>query len=500
MIRKLASETAIYGGTTILVRLISYALTPLHVTIFAPESFGIISEFYTYAVAANVLYTYGMETAFFRLASKKSADKAYCFNTAFSSVLLTSILFSSILYLLSKEIAVILGYPDGVIFVKWLAILFAVDAIVALPFARLRLLQKPIRFASIKILNAILILLLNAFFLYFCRDVYEGKYFVGLQPLVNTFYNPELGLGYAFLANLIANMMMIPLQYDAFLQFKFRLRLKDLKPFYKYGLPIMFAGFAFAINETSDRILLKYWLPKGFYDGEPNQWAVGVYSACYKLSVFITMSIQAFKYAAEPFFFAQAEDKNAPKTYASILDYFIIFCCVVIVLVVANLHILSMILVPNKEYWVGLGIVPILLFANLFQGVYYNLAVWYKVTDRTQYGAYMSAIGAVITVTANFFLIPIIGYMGSAWATLLCYFSICVMSYLWGMKFYPINYNLSSSLKSLFLTVIVILGIIQVNESGIFMELIYKNLLALSFLALLFFIHKSKFSFILKKI
>ena len=492
MIRKLASETAIYGGTTILVRLISYALTPLHVKVFAPESYGIISEFYTYAVAANVIYTYGMETAFFRFASKKNADINQNFNTALSSLLCTSLFFSLVLYLFSKNIAIALGYPDGVIFVKWFSILFAVDAIVAIPFARLRLLQKPIRFATIKILNGVLILLLNAFFLYFCRHIYEGKYLVELKPFINSFYNPKLGLGYAFLANLIANLMLIPLHYDSFLQLKFSLKLSKLKPFYLYGLPIMFSGLAFAINETADRIFLKYWLPSNFYEGEPNQWAVGVYAACYKLSIFITMAIQAFKYAAEPFFFSQAEDKNAPKTYASILDYFIIFCCIVIVAVVANIHILSMLLIPNEAYWIGLSIVPILLFANLFQGVYYNLAVWYKVTDKTKYGAYMSGVGAIITILANFLLIPVIGYLGSAWATLSCYFSISVISYLLGKKYYPINYDLSSSLKSLILTVLAVLLIYYINESDFFMELLYKNLLVVFYLSLLLLVHKKK--------
>lgn len=495
MIRKLVSETVLYGGTTILVRLISYVLIPLHTSVFAPASYGIVSEFYAYAVAANVIYTYGMETAFFRFATKNKEDLHFHFSNALSTIILSSVILSFFLYIFSVDISVMLGHgEEGAKYVTWFAILFAVDAIVAIPFARLRLLHKAKKFALIKIINAVLILVLNAFFLFFCRDVYEGKYLQELQPLIVKIYDPTLGLGYTFLANLLANILLIPMHAEAFFNFKFRLNFTFLKPAYVYGYPIMLSGLAFAINEAADRIFIKYLLPYDYYPGETNEWAVGVYAACYKLSIFITMAIQAFKYAAEPFFFSKASDKNAPATYALILDYFIVFCCLVIVLVMANLTIISRELVQNEAYWVGLPIVPVLLFANLFLGVYYNLSVWFKLTDRTIYGAYISMIGAVVTISLNILLIPILGYFGSAIATFACYFSIAIISYLWGKKYFVVPYKLGSAFINLIVTAFFVIGISYFRVTDILLELLYKNLLVLVFLLFLYFKYKDKLS------
>ncbi len=501
MIRKLVSETVLYGGTTILVRLISYALTPLHTSVFAPASFGIISEFYAYAVAANVIYTYGMETAFFRFATKDKDQLHFHFSNALSTLIFSSIILSFCLYVFSEDISIALGHgEEGAKYVTWFAILFAVDAIVAIPFARLRLLHKAKKFALIKIINAVLILALNAFFLFFCKDVYEGKYLQDLKPFISEIYDPTLGLGYTFLANLIANVLLIPMHADAFFNFKLRLNFTFLKPAYIYGYPIMLSGLAFAINEAADRIFIKYLLPDNFYDGETSEWAVGVYAACYKLSIFITMAIQAFKYAAEPFFFSRAKDKNAPATYALILDYFIVFCCLVILLVMANISFLSSILIPNEAYWVGLPIVPFLLFANLFLGVYYNLSVWFKLTDRTIYGAYMSMIGAVITISLNILLIPLVGYFGSAIATFTCYFSIATISYLWGKKYFEVPYNIKSALTNLIVTAALLIGVFNLELSNTLLELLIKNLLVLVFLLFLYFKYKGKISSLMSKV
>ena len=500
MIRKLVSETILYGGTTILVRLISYALTPLHVTVFTPDNFGIVSEFYAYAVLANVIYTYGMETAFFRYASSKKENIDHYLSTALSTILTSSFLLSFLLFLFAEPLAIMLGYAEsGAKYITWFAILFAIDAIVAIPFALLRLEHKAKRFAFIKIGNAILILLFNVFFLYFCRHIYEGRYLSELKPLIAHIYKPEIGLGYAFLSNLFANALLIPMHIPIFLRLKFKLNWSDLKPLYLYGYPIMLSGLAFAINETADRIFIKYLLPDDFYSGKPNQYAVGVYSACYKLSIFITMAVQAFKYAAEPFFFSKANDKDAPSTYALILDYFIVFCCVVIVFVVANLSILSPIIIPNKDYWDGLPIVPILLFANLFLGVYYNLSVWFKLTDRTIYGAYMSMIGASITVISNLLLIPYFGFYGSAIATLLCYFGIALISLLWGKKYYPIPYKTNSAMLNLGVAAIFVTIMFFWITDETYKELVYKNTLFFIFVTLVLVKYKAGIFSLLKK-
>ncbi len=495
MIRKLVSETVLYGGTTILVRLISYALTPLHVSVFAPESYGIVSEFYAYAVAANVIYTYGMETAFFRFASEQKEKIGHFLSNALSTLITSSIILSLLLFLFSQPLAVSLGYEEsGAKYITWFAILFAVDAIVAIPFALLRLEHKAKRFAFIKISNAFLILFFNAFFLYFCRHIHEGRYLTDWKPYIDIIYRPEIGLGYAFLANLIANLLLIPMHAPVFLKFNFRLVWEDLRPMYVYGYPIMLSGLAFAVNETADRIFIKYLLPENFYEGRPSQYAVGVYAACYKLSIFITMAIQAFRYAAEPFFFARAKDKNAPSTYAFILDYFVVFCCLVIVFVVANLSILSQLLIPNKAYWEGLPIVPLLLFANLFLGVYYNLSVWFKLTDNTIYGAYMSMIGALVTIFLNIALIPLLGYYGSAIATLACYFSIALISFFWGKKYYPVPYKVESALGNILITAFVVSAMFLLKPDSFIYEIGIRNAIAFAFVLVIFVKYKKRLS------
>ncbi|WP_020531323.1 lipopolysaccharide biosynthesis protein [Flexithrix dorotheae] len=471
MLRKLASETAIYGGTTILVRLINVALIPLHTGLFQPEGYGLIAEFYAYAIAANALYSYGMQTAFFRFTTKKGGDQQENFNLIFSMLLVTSFVFSGSFIFFSKDIAVAMGHPTGQKFVIWFALIFAIDALLAIPFAQLRIMGKARQFALTKIFNILMVFFLNVFFIWFCREVYEGNFLKGFQGIIATFYDPKLGSGYVFLANLIGNGLLLLVFWKTFAVFKFKINSAKQKELLIYGLPILFSGLAFAINESADKIFLKYWLPENFYFNFNSMEAMGVYAANYKLSIFITLGIQAFNYAAEPFFFSRAEDKNSREVYATVMKYFIIVCMIVMAGVCANLDWLKY-FIPNEVYWAGLNVVPILLLANVFLGIYYNLSVWFKVTDKTYFGLYFSVIGALITIIFNYVLIPIIGYTGSAVSTLCCYFSMTLFCYFFGKKHFFVSYHLRSAFAY-----ISVFGIIGFAITWINLEMTYLNIL-----------------------
>ena len=341
MYKKFLSQTAIYGLTGIIGRLLNYFLTPFYTGIFLPDEYGGISVFYAYAALLNVVYTHGMETTYFRFIAKNNVQEGENndnnslkngkpYNLSLSSVLFTSLIFSSLMWIFAQPIATFLEYPDNALFVKWFAGIIAIDAIVAIPYARLRAEGKVMKFASLGMTVIILTLFLNFFFLYFCKNSVEGTQFLFFQDYAKLIYDPEIGLGYVFLANLIANSSVIPLLWKEFKDFSFafnwKREWKSFKPMFLYAYPLLFAGIAYAINEVIDRTLLQKWLPDNFYEGKTSMDAVGIYSACYKLSIFITLAVQAFKYGAEPFFFSQASQKDSPKTFATITHFFTIVC------------------------------------------------------------------------------------------------------------------------------------------------------------------------------
>lgn len=441
--KRLAGQTAAYGISTILGRLLNYLLVPLHTDIFGLEPYGVIGGLYAYVGFFNVLYAMGLETAFFRFASRPEMDRQRLYNRVLSFIIVTSVLFTGAILVFVQPISKLINFPDQQLYISWLAIILAVDAIVAIPFARLRLENKALKFAGIKIANILITVLANVFIFLFCHQIYLGNLLPALKPLVATFYFPEWGLGYVFLINLVANLLLIPLLWREFVSFRFELDLAFMKPLLQYGYPIMFMGFAGMVNELLDRILLLEYLPKGFYPGLSNTAALGVYNACYKLAIFMSLAIQAFRYAGEPFFFAQAKEKNSPQTFALVMKWFVIACAFIFLFVSANLDLFKY-FIQNEAFYQGLGVVPILLLANLFLGVYYNLSTWFKLTDKTHYGTFISFGGAGITILLNLLLIPYLGYMGSAWATLACYFSMAATCYFFGQKYYPIPYPVGS--------------------------------------------------------
>lgn len=421
-LKKLAGQTAIYGLPSILGRVLNYLLVPLHTSYFAPTEYGIVSEFYAYVAFLVILLMMGMETTFFRFVNQ-SKDQEKTFNQAFSIVLVINILFLTTVFLFSQSIATWMGYPLYRNYVIWFSLILAMDSMSSLFLVKLRFKEKAKQFALIQLGSISVNILLNVFFIY-----------VLLDPV-----NDPIGIGYIFLANLFASLVKPLLLFKEVIKFRFIMDKIMAKAMLIYAIPLMVAGFAGIINETFDRILIKQLLlPKGTAYAQAQ---VGIYSANYKLSILISLFIQAYRYAAEPFFFAQAQKQDGKKTYSKIMTYFVIIVSFMFLMIALNISIFKW-FIPNQDYWEGLKIVPILLIANVFLGIYYNQSIWYKLADKTRYGAYIALGGAAITITLNILLIPVMGYMGSAIATLAVYFSMMVASYYYGKKYYPIKYNL----------------------------------------------------------
>ncbi len=475
-IKKLAGQTLVYGLGTILPRFLNYLLTPLLTYIFQkPVEYGVNSEIYAYIAFLNVIFTYGMETAFFNFSSKHE-NKMAVYNTALSSILISSCCFSLLLFLFSKPIADWLNYPDKLNYIYWTILIIATDAIMAIPFARLRLSNKATQFALIKSGNVFVNISLHVFFFVFCKNAYENNE----NNMLASFYNPQIGIGYSFLSNLLANLFSLLLLAPQFKDFRISINYELLKKMLGYAWPLLILGLAGMVNETFDRIILKKLLPP-----DVGQHAQGVYGACYKIAILMTVFIQAFRYAAEPFFFNQAKEKDSKKVYAFVMKVFVIFCSFLFLATMMNLPWLKYFV--SAPYWEGLSVVPVLLIANLFLGVYFNLSIWYKLTGQTKYGAIITIIGAVITLIINFAFVPVYGYHASAWATLAAYGSMVIISYILGQKHYPVKYNIRAI--SFFFALALTLYFFSYLWQGLenkYLRLILNNLLVALF-AFLFY-------------
>jgi len=444
-VKKLAGQTAIYGGTTVLSRLLNYLLVPLHTYLFSNAAdYGVVGELYAWTSLFIVILTYGMETAFFRF-SQDEGVKDRVYSTVVGSLLVTSTLFIVLCSVFAQPIADWLRYPAHPEYVRWFAVIIGVDALTSIFFAHLRFLNKALRFAAVKLTNILVNVLLNLFFLLLCPWLLTKN---PDSAFVNAIYNPEIGVGYIFIANLVASVVTLLMLFPGILKQKFVFDWALWKKMFRYAFPLLIFGLAGIVNETMDRVLIK----RLSLAAEP-QASVGIYSACYKISILMTIVIQAFKYAAEPFFFRKAKDKDAKETYAEVMTLFVLVCSVIFTGIMLYMDIVQYFV--GETYRVGLPIVPILLMANLFLGIFYNLSIWYKLTGQTKFGAYIAIFGAVITLVLNWLLIPRFDYMGAAWTTFACYLSMMVVSYLLGQKYYHVDYDLKRILFYLLFAVAV---------------------------------------------
>ncbi len=461
-IQRLAGETVLYGLGSIVPRFLSFLLVRLHTNVFSPEEYGIITNVYAYVAVVNIVFIFGMETAYFRFASRPGSDPKKIFNLAQTVVVSISVFLSIILILLSEPISEALLVPGRSDLVTWVILIMLIDAIAAIPFARLRLQKKATRFAVGKLLNIAILVGLNVFFL-----------------KLSSAFTPDVSL--VILANLAANAFYLIFFAPTLLSWRPAYD-KTISPsMYRYAFPIMITGLAGMTNEMFSRITLERWLPEGFYGDQSEAYALGIFGACYKLAVLMNLAITAFRYAAEPFFFSNAAEKNSPQLFARVNHYFVIVCCVILLGVSINLDILKYFL-GDPAYWEGLHIVPILLLAYLFLGVYYNFSVWFKLTDKTYYGTMITAIGMVITIAANYVLIPVAGYEGSSFAALLCYCTMAALCYILGQRYYPIPYGIVKSLVYVGVTVMIVYVINAISIENQFLATGFHSAVILAYL------------------
>ncbi|QJD30203.1 lipopolysaccharide biosynthesis protein [Methylococcus geothermalis] len=433
-LKKLAGQTAIYGLSTIIGRLLNYFLVPLYTYQFAnPGEFGVMTEFYAYTSFLNVVLTYGMETALFNF-SAKSNDGVTVYSTALLSLVLSTALYLTAVLWQADSLADLLQHPDRADYVRWVAWIIALDALAAIPFAKLREQQKAKRFAVLKTTNILVNIAANVFFIGLCKGAYDSGT-AGSLAWAGRLYDPEIGIGYVFIANLIASGLTLALLLPELAAVKLRFDVALWRRMLAYALPLLVAGLAGMVNETMDRILLKYLLP-----ADVAMEQLGIYGACYKIAILMSLFIQAFRYAAEPFFFSHYRQKEAKELYALVMNWFVMACSLIFLGVMLNLGWIQYFV--GARYRAGIDVVPILLMANLWLGIFFNFSLWYKLTEQTRFGTYLTVWGAVVTLALNIYWIPRLGYRGAAWATLACYGSMALLSYVLGQRFYPVRYDL----------------------------------------------------------
>lgn len=444
-IKRLASHTMWYGLSSIVARFLNYLLTPYltNPAVLSLVQYGEMSVVYSAIPFMSALFTYGFEITYFRY-SNKDDNQNVIFNTSALSIIITTLLFTGVLLVYNEPIAAFLKVENHPEFVTWAAIIIAIDTLAVIPFAKLRNINRPKKYALIRVAGILINIISVVFFYSFLPGIAENN----PESVFASWYDSEIGAGYVLIANIISSGLMLLLLSSEVMSIRFEGSFKMWKEMILYSLPLMVAGFAGVINETFDRIMLNWYAPK---DGPltPKE-QVSIYSACYKLSLLINIFIQAFRLAAEPFFFSEAKNKNAPETYARVMKYIVIAMSGMFLVVTLYIDFWKH-FIQNEEMWVGLKVVPILLIANMSLGVYYNLSFWYKLSQTTYAALVITLVGAALTLSVNYFLIPVLGYMASAWATLACYGSMMVISYFWGKKVYPVPYEVGKIARFFFL-------------------------------------------------
>ncbi len=427
--KNLFKQTAIYGIATVLPRMFTFFLVPLYTKVLSNSQYGEVSVQFAYLVVFNVILAYGMETAFFRFYNTETNKQAVT-TTASISIFWSSLLFLFVGLLYRKTIA---GWVNmDVQYVTYSIWILVLDALVIIPFAQLRIQQKSIYYAIIKIGNVLVNLLLNIFFLIVLPRIVHSNP-TGFWPF---FYIEDFQVGYVFVSNVAASLVTFLVLSPAYFGVKWQFDKKLWISMLRYAFPVLIAGIAFAINEHFDKIMLQEILPKNVAKEQ-----VGAYAACYKLGLFMVLYRTAYTLGIEPFFFSHAANEDAPKTYATITKYFVILGSLILLVVIVFADIFKALMIQNTSFWSAMEIVPLIILANFFLGIYTNLSVWYKLTNQTKIGAYISLVGAAITLIINFILIPKIGYYGSAIATIAAYGAMMILSYHLGKKYYPIPYE-----------------------------------------------------------
>lgn len=471
----LAKDTAIYGLSSIVGRFLNWCLVPMYTRIFTDTGeYGAVTNIYGYVAFMMVLLTYGMETTFFRYVNKTEENSSVVYSTTLISLATTSILFIILGFLFASPVSAWMGYAGHSDYIEVMAMTVAFDAFCTIPFAYLRYKKRPIRFATFKLIGIFLNIALNVFFLIICPQIHKSN-----PDLISWFYNPDYGVGYIFISNLISSLGILLLLIPDFTGFKYKFDKKLLSNMLKYTYPLLILGLAGVMNQTVDKVLYPF-----LFDNEAEGLSqLGIYGACAKIAVVMTMFTQAFRYAYEPFIFSQNKDKDNTVAYSQAMKYFIIFALVIFLGVMFYIDILKYFV--GKNYYEGIHVVPIVMIGEIFFGIYFNLSLWYKLIDKTYYGAIFSIIGCIIIVSINVFFVPIYGYVASAWASLICNMVMMLLSYVFGQKYYPIKYNLKTIVFYTILAIIFYCAGILVPIDNEILRLLYRTLLLIIFVAII---------------
>ncbi len=431
-LKSLAKDTAIYGLSSIVGRFLNYLLVPLYTAKLSAASggYGVITNVYAYTALLMVILTYGMETTFFRFANKENENPQTVYTTTLVSVGFTSLLFIALVLLFIRPISSFMGYADHPSYIWVMAITVAIDAFQCIPFAYLRYKKRPIKFAMLKLLNIFMAIILNITFFAVLPAIYDN---CGGTGLIASVYDPTVGAGYAFYVNLFCSAFLTLFFWKELVGQKYVFSRQLLRRMFSYSWPILVLGIAGILNQTADKILFPY-----VYTGPDAHSQLGIYGAASKIAMIMAMITQAFRYAYEPFVFGKSKDKDNRETYAKAMKYFIIFTLLAFLVVVGYMDVLRHII--GRDYWDGLRVVPIVMAAEIMMGVYFNLSFWYKLIDKTIWGAYFSGVGCVVLIAVNVIFVPRYGYMACAWAGFAGYGTAMVLSYLVGQKKYPIDY------------------------------------------------------------
>lgn len=435
-LKSLAKDTAIYGLSSIVGRFLNYLLVPLYTAKLSAASggYGVITNVYAYTALLMVILTYGMETTFFRFANKDGEDPQKVYPTTLISVGFTSLLFVAMVITFISPISSFMGYADHPSYIWVMAITVAIDAFQCIPFAYLRYKKRPIKFATLKLLNIFMAIALNLMFFLVLPNIYDNT---GATGFIAQIYNPTIGAGYAFYVNLFCSAALTLFFWKELVGIKYTFDKALLRRMMSYSWPILVLGIAGILNQTADKILFPYIYERGDAHSQ-----LGIYGAASKIAMIMAMITQAFRYAYEPFVFGKAKDKDNRETYAKAMKFFIIFTLLAFLVVIGYLDLLKYII--GKDYWSGLRVVPIVMAAEIMMGVYFNLSFWYKLIDKTIWGAWFSGAGCAVLIAVNIIFVPRYGYMACAWAGFAGYATAMVLSYLVGQKKYPINYPLKS--------------------------------------------------------
>ena len=472
--KSLAKDTAIYGLSSIVGRFLNYLLVPLYTTQLSAASggYGVITNMYAYTALILVLLTFGMETTFFRFANKEGEDPQKVYSTILTAVGFTSLVFIALIFTFITPLSDVMGYAEHPSYIWVMAITVAIDAFQCIPFAYLRYKKRPIKFAVLKMLFIVINILLNLVFFLVLPKLYADY-----PDVIGNIYDPSVGVGYAFYINLACTGMITFCFYKELTGFKYAFDAALMKRMLQYSWPILVLGIAGILNQTADKILFPY-----IYKAGNAHEQLGIYSAASKIAMIMAMITQAFRYAYEPFVFGKAKDKDNRDTYAKAMKFFIIFTLLAFLVVMGYIDILKFLI--GKDYWNGIGVIPIVMAAEIMMGIYFNLSFWYKLIDKTIWGAWFSGIGCAVLIAINVIFVPQYGYVACAWAGFAGYGTAMTLSYFVGQKYYPIKYDLAGIGKYVALALIcfVIMKLCRDYIGGLWL-ILPNTLLILLFLA-----------------